>query len=134
MKKLLLFAGILLFVSFAALGQEKEADKGVLEIIERYIHAIGGRDNLAKVKSWKFTGAMKMKDINAPVSVFSKGNDLKTEINVLGQKIIMVDSEKGSWMLNPFEKNKPEKTSGHFFIAPTDFGKFIFLNGLIQRM
>lgn len=103
MKKLLLFAGILLFVSFTALAQMKKGDPQAHEIIDKYLAAIGGKEKLGKIKTWVIKGKIEQNGIQAPVTYFLKYDKIRMEVEVIGQKFIQAFDGNEAWDLHPFE-------------------------------
>ena len=76
------------------------------EIISKHIEAIGGKENLAKVKSLYIESNMDMMGTSAPmVSNLVDGKGCRTEIIYNGSTIINCFTDKGAWSLNPLGGN-----------------------------
>ena len=76
------------------------------EIINKHIEAIGGKENLSKVKSLYIESNMDMMGTSAPaVSNLLDGKGFKTEINFGGSTIINCFTDKGAWSVNPMGGN-----------------------------
>jgi len=72
------------------------------EIISKHIEAIGGKENLSKVKSLYTEGSMDMMGSQAPVVMnMLDGKGCKTEINFNGTSIIQCFTDKDAWSVNP---------------------------------
>lgn len=104
MIKLALFA----IVAVIALStQAQTAD----EIITKHIEAIGGKENLSKIKSLYIESNMDMMGTTAPVvSNLLDGKGCKTEINFNGSTIINCFTDKGAWSVNPLGGNPSATT------------------------
>lgn len=97
--RLALFA-ITALITSSALAQTAD------DIINKHIEAIGGKENLAKVKSLYIESNMDMMGTSAPmVSNLLDGKGCKTEINYNGSTIINCFTDKGAWSLNPLGGN-----------------------------
>jgi hypothetical protein len=76
------------------------------EIINKHIEAIGGKENLSKVKSLYIESTMDMMGNPAPVvSSMLDGKGFKMEVSVDGSTIIKCFSDKGAWSVNPLGGN-----------------------------
>jgi hypothetical protein len=76
------------------------------EIINKHIEAIGGKENLSKVKSLYIESNMDMMGTTAPVvSNLLDGKGCKTEINYNGSTIINCFTDSAAWSLNPLGGN-----------------------------
>lgn len=129
MKKVLIFVYIALACPVGAFAQSKKPT--AQEVIEKYLKAIGGKKNLAKVKSWEFMGNTYTNDIYAPLRVLIKGHNIRTEVDMLGQKLVLVRHNGTYWEWNPLGKNYPEKTNNVLIRKPTDFDQLIYPKSLL---
>jgi hypothetical protein len=94
-------AAIITFITAPALHAQT-AD----EIISKHIEAIGGKENLSKVKSLYTESTMDMMGSQAPVVTnMLDGKGCKTEITYNGSTIIQCFSDKNGWALNPLGGN-----------------------------
>ena len=98
MKKFLtLFYSLaLIFTSLQVTGQE------VTEIIDAYFETIGGRENIAEIKSMKATCSAKVQGMEMPVTMYNSApNKQRVDISLQGKTITQMcfDGSKG-WGTN----------------------------------
>lgn len=94
-KTTLLAAAGILFFSFT---NAQSAD----EIINKYIDAIGGKDNLAQVTSAHIQSLVSvMGNDNPSETTILNGKGYRSEADFNGSKFIQVYNEKGGWAINP---------------------------------
>lgn len=73
------------------------------EIIEKYITAIGGADNVRKINSMKVTGHVEVQGIEIPFDVAAvNGKGFRTDAEFQGNKIIDIVTPTKGWSQNPF--------------------------------
>lgn len=104
-KTLALLSALFLLLSFNAL-QAQTAES----IIDSYLETIGGKENLAKLKSMKMTCKANAQGMELPVTMYQKApNKQRMDMNFQGQEITQMafDGETG-WSTN-FMTMKPEK-------------------------
>ncbi|WP_299459856.1 hypothetical protein [uncultured Microscilla sp.] len=86
-------------------------DAKAQQIIDRYLQAIGGRDNLAKVVSWKIFGKIKSKGVTVALSVTLKYDKVRMDMEAIGQHFVQAYDGKDTWEVNPMEnEGKPRYT------------------------
>ena len=74
------------------------------DIINKHLDAVGGKDKLAGVKTYVATGTTSaMGNEGASTTTFAAGKGYKTEIEIGGQKLTTVITDKGGWAINPFQ-------------------------------
>ena len=95
-----------LFTIAAAVTMSATQAQTADEIINKHIEAIGGKENLSKVKSLYIESSMDMMGTPAPVvSNMLDGKGFKMEISVDGSTIIQCFNDKGAWAVNPLGGN-----------------------------
>ncbi|HEX4852051.1 MAG TPA: hypothetical protein VFV08_14650, partial [Puia sp.] len=95
LKQGMLFAMALM----AFLGSKAQT---VDEIINKHFDAIGGKDQIDKVKSLHTEATVQVMGNDAPSTITvlnGKGMRLESEFN--GQKMVQVFTDKGGWAINP---------------------------------
>lgn len=96
LQAVLLFAGVLATASIHA----QNAD----EVINKYLNAIGGKDNLKKINSLKVEGQM---EINGPglkipfVMQAVNGKGYRSDAEFQGNKIVEITTPDKGWAQNP---------------------------------
>lgn len=109
-KHSLLFSlfSLLIFTSHTQAQQTQKTDAKAQQIIERYLEAIGGRENLAKVKSWKVFGRMQRQGIEATLNTTIKYDKIRVEAVWAGMSFIQAYDGEKVWEINPAEnEGKP---------------------------
>lgn len=73
------------------------------DIINHYIDAIGGKDNLSKINSVSMEASAQVMGNDNPVVVdIINGKAYKSVTEFNGQKFVRVYTDKGGWTINPF--------------------------------
>jgi hypothetical protein len=72
------------------------------EIINKHLEAIGGRENLQKIKSVRLESDMQMSGNElSSVTTVLDGKGLRSETDFNGQKMIQVYTDKDGWTVSP---------------------------------
>lgn len=120
------FKGLaLVAVLFLSTGiQAQTAD----EIINKHLEAIGGKDKLSAIKSVKMESTMSLMGNDAPNTAYIvDGKAYRNEMEMMGQKMIQVLTDKGGWMVNPMQGSPDpqelpaeqlKSLAGRFFAVP----------------
>lgn len=112
MKKLLL-----IFFAFAFLAAKAQT---VDEIIQLHANAMGGLENFNKLQSLKITGTMTSMGTEMAITVQIINNKaMRTDIDVMGQKIVSCYNNGKGWTINPFA-GKPTATD----VTGTDLAEY----------
>jgi hypothetical protein len=93
--------GLALFVAMAGITglRAQTAD----DIVNKYIDAIGGKDKLAKVKTFYSESTSTVMGQDGPSSLtIVKGVGYKVSSEISGQSIVMVITDNGGWQINPY--------------------------------
>ncbi len=102
MKKTRIFAGCFLALLGTALVSAQTAD----DIINKYINAIGGKDQLSAIQSYYAEGSVDVMGGQGTLVVSRiNGKSVKTEINVMGTAVTLCFNETGGWTINPMTGN-----------------------------
>ncbi len=111
-----------LFLSIALHAQTVD------EIISKHLEAIGGKSRLSSVKSVKMESTMNLMGNDAPNTAYIvDGKGYRNEMEMMGQKMIQVITDKGGWMVNPMQGDpEPQELpadqlkslSGRFYAVP----------------
>ncbi len=73
------------------------------DIVNKYVDAIGGKDNLNQVKTIKMDNTVAVMGSEGPsVITGAAGVGYRLESEVNGQKMIQVFTDKGGWQVNPY--------------------------------
>jgi len=98
------------------------------EIVAKHIEAIGGKDKLSSIKSIKMESTMNMMGNDAPNTAYIlDGKGYRNEMEMMGQKMVQVITDKGGWMINPMQgSTDPQELpadqlktlAGRFYIVP----------------
>ena len=73
------------------------------EIVNKYIDAIGGKDKLAKVKTFYSESTTQVMGQEGPSNLtIVKGVGYKLSSEMSGQSIVMVITDNGGWQINPY--------------------------------
>jgi hypothetical protein len=72
------------------------------EIVNKHIEALGGKEKISQIKSIYTESTMNVMGNEAPNTTYVlSGKGFKTEIDMGGQKIVQVFTDKGGWSINP---------------------------------
>ena len=72
------------------------------EIVARHVKALGGKDAMSKVTSMTVEQTIEVMGTEAPsVTTILFGKGARTEMEVMGNKIIQVITDSGGWTINP---------------------------------
>jgi hypothetical protein len=72
------------------------------EIVAKHIEAIGGKEKISQIKSIVQESTMNVMGNEAPNTTYIlNGVGFKAEIDMGGQKIVQVYTDKGGWTINP---------------------------------
>jgi hypothetical protein len=72
------------------------------EIVAKHIEAIGGKEKISQIKSIVQESTMNVMGNEAPNTTYIlNGVGFKAEIDMGGQKIVQVYTDKGGWSINP---------------------------------
>src|ERR1043166_2283174 len=95
MKKLFLIPFVLAFLAVKS--------QTVDEIIQKHANAMGGLDNVNKLRTLKKTGTITLQGNEFPITIQVINNKaIRTEIDAVGQKIITCYKDNKGWTINPF--------------------------------
>jgi hypothetical protein len=73
------------------------------DIVNKYIDAIGGKDKLAKVKTFYSESTTQVMGQEGPSNLtIVKGVGYKLSSEMSGQSIVMVITDNGGWQINPY--------------------------------
>ena len=74
------------------------------DVLENMVKAQGGKKNLAKIQDSTYSGSMVLvpMNLNGPISIYWKSpNKRRSDIEIMGMKIIQAYDGKIAWMDNP---------------------------------
>jgi hypothetical protein len=72
------------------------------EIISKYVEAIGGKSNLAKINSMYMENSLEVMGSESPSqTIILNGKGSKTISEIMGQKMVQCYTDKGGWVINP---------------------------------
>ena len=72
------------------------------EIVNKHIEALGGKEKISQIKSIYQEATMNVMGNEAPSTTYIvDGKGFKAEIDMGGQKIVQVLTDKGGWSINP---------------------------------
>ncbi len=101
---------LLSFTACALLGITSFAQTGD-EIINKHIEAMGGEQNLNKINSLKFTGAINAQGMEFPTSQTMLNNKgLRMDFSVMGMDCYVVMNQKDGWMYIPVQPGMDKVT------------------------
>ena len=110
MKNLIIFGFFILILVFAQFAQGQTVD----EVINKHIEAMGGRENLSKIKNIVMEGSLNYQGTDIGIVITTVNNKLnRQDITVNGMQGFDMLTEKEGWAYMPFMgMQKPElKTS-----------------------
>ncbi len=98
MRKVCILACLALMAGLPALAAAETAE----EIVAKYAEALGGREKVESIQTWKATGKSLRMGMEFPFIRYQKApNLMRTEVDIQGaQMIVAFDGSKG-WMINP---------------------------------
>ena len=95
MKKVLF--GLLAFAALSARAQTAD------DIIQKYANAMGGLDNINKVKTVKMIGTVSAQGMDLPLTIqIINGKAMRSDVEVMGQKVTNSYKDGKAWKINPF--------------------------------
>lgn len=102
------FLYLLIFLIPQNLFAQETSDESALNIIDKYIEAIGGKDNLQDIKTLilKGTGKNGLLEMDLPMNIYIKNPDkTRTEVEIMEQQMVSAFDGDVIWELNPFVGN-----------------------------
>lgn len=73
------------------------------EIIQKHAATMGGLEAINKIATYKITGTMTTQGMDLPISTqVINGKAARSEVDVMGQSIILVYNNGTGWTINPF--------------------------------
>jgi hypothetical protein len=95
MKKILF--GLLAFATLSAHAQTAD------DIIQKYATAMGGLDNINKIKTVKMSGTVSAQGMDLPLTIqIINGKAMRSDVEVMGQAVTNSYKEGKGWKINPF--------------------------------
>jgi hypothetical protein len=92
-----------IFFGLFALAVISAQAQTVEEIIQKYAIAVGGLENLRKVKTVKMSGTLKTQGMDLPITIqLINGRAIRSDIEVMGQSVISAYKDEKGWKINPF--------------------------------
>lgn len=77
------------------------------DVINKHVAALGGLDNINKIKSVRFTGTFSGMGADIPVTITIKGKDkIKMDMNFQGMSMVQAYDGTIGWGINPFSGKK----------------------------
>jgi len=112
MKPLRISAALIFFFSIISFSASQTVD----EVIDNYINAIGGMENLDSVKTLKITGKFLSGSFEIPfIQTISVPDKILTEMTMQGLTMKQACDGTTAWMINPFQGSKePEKMTEEY--------------------
>ena len=106
MKNLIIFGFFILILVFAQFAQGQTVD----EVINKHIEAMGGRENLSKIKNIVMEGSLNYQGTDIGIVITTVNNKLnRQDITVNGMQGFDMLTEKEGWAYMPFMgMQKPE--------------------------
>lgn len=98
---------LLVLIAFAVVSQTSFSQTAD-EVVNKYLEAMGGKSNLANLKTLKLSCSMEIAPgMKAPINMFFVNNKcMRVEVEVQGMKILSaVDGDSG-WSINPMSGKK----------------------------
>src|SRR5580658_10209310 len=103
--KSILSAAVILAASITVHAQTAD------DIINKHLDAVGGKDLLGQVKSFVLENSVNAMGADNPATTtFVTGKGYKTEMEINGQKLITTVTDKGGWVINPFQGGTDAQT------------------------
>ncbi|MBN8688353.1 MAG: hypothetical protein J0M10_15110 [Chitinophagales bacterium] len=73
------------------------------EIVQKNIQSMGGLELLSNITTYKITGNVTGNGVDMPLTTqVINGKSFRTDIDVMGQSIVMVYHNGAGWTINPF--------------------------------
>lgn len=96
---------IMLITVFASLTAASTYAQSADDIVNKYIEAIGGKDNLKKLKTIKRAGNLEVQPgMSAPVTLqLIDGKSMRFDLTIQGMTMIQVIDGNSGWMVMPFQ-------------------------------
>jgi len=95
MKKILF--GLLAFVALSTEAQTAD------DIIQKYAKAMGGLDNINKIKTVKMSGTVSAQGMDLPLTIqIINGKAMRSDVEVMGQAVVNSYKDGKGWKINPF--------------------------------
>lgn len=92
----------LLTIALVFLGAVQTIGQTADEVIDKYLKAIGGKENISQIKSFYTEGKMAVMGMEATTKVtVLNGVGLRQESEMMNTTSISSLSEKGGWSINP---------------------------------
>jgi len=110
MKSTLKFMLLTAAALFSTTAFAQDAD----DIVQDYLKALGGADNLSAMTSMKMVGESSSPQGSAPVTIIRQApNKSKTLVSMMGSEMTFAYDGETAWMINPWvEGGKPTKLEG----------------------
>jgi len=93
--RILAIAILFLISTFASFSQTAD------EIVDKSIAASGGLDNYKSLKSAKMVAKMSAQGMEFGITIMIKKSAIRTEQEMMGQKMLQVTDGKNAWMMSP---------------------------------
>lgn len=92
-----IFFGLLAFVALSTKAQTAD------DIIQKYASAMGGLDNINKIKTVKMSGTVSAQGMDLPLTIqIINGKAMRSDVEVMGQAVVNSYKEGKGWKINPF--------------------------------
>mgnify|MGYP000173559313 CR=1 FL=1 len=116
----------LLFIAFTVTAFAQVNAQTADEIVENYLEAIGGKENLAKVKSLKMIGKINAQGMEIPIeAVTTNDGSAYVQIDFQGQKMKqLVSNGTKTWSMNMMAQKMEEIPSDMSKIMIEEFKDF----------
>src|SRR5437762_7921749 len=77
------------------------------DVITKHVTALGGMDNINKIKSVRFTGIFSGMGADIPVTITIKSKDkIKMDMSFQGMSMVQAYDGTIGWSINPFSGKK----------------------------
>lgn len=94
---------LLSLCTFAILSAFQSSAQNAEDIIAKNIENTGGKEKITSIRSFQMDLTINIMGQNAPAkAVTLVGKGLRVDIDLTGQKIVQVITDKGGWTVNPF--------------------------------